>query len=52
VGRHDLLEVVVAEIGPAERLGDLLVIEVELARAVDADHRRQLLGPSRCRAGA
>ena len=42
VGRHDLLEVVVAEVVPAERLGDLLVVEVDLVDAVDADHRRQL----------
>src|SRR3954467_14147857 len=43
VGRHDLLEVVVAEVRPAERLGDLVVGEVELTGAVDADHRRELL---------
>src|SRR4051794_25203732 len=43
VGRHDLLEVVVAEVGPAERLRDLVVGEVELAGAVHADHRGQLL---------
>ena len=40
--RHDLFEVVVAEVVPAERLGDLLVVEVDLVDAVDADHRRQL----------
>jgi hypothetical protein len=28
---HDLLEVVLAEVGPAERLGDLLEVEVDLA---------------------
>src|SRR3954462_9878985 len=39
---HDLFEVVVAEVVPAERLGDLGVVEVDLADAVDADHRRQL----------
>src|SRR5215208_1582762 len=43
VRRHDLLEVVVAEVLPAEGLGDLRVVEVELLAAVDADHRRQLL---------
>src|SRR4051812_32133130 len=42
VGAHDLLEVVVAEVVPAQRLGDLLVVEVDLVHAVDADHRRQL----------
>ena len=47
VGRHDLLEVVVAEVAPAERLGDLLVVEVDLADPVHADHRRQLASWSR-----
>src|SRR5262249_5319863 len=42
VGAHDLLEVVVAEIVPPEGLRDLLVVEVDLVLAVDADHRRQL----------
>src|SRR3954453_11403411 len=42
VGAHDLLEVVVAEVLPAQRLRDLLVVEVDLVDAVDADHRRQL----------
>ena len=42
VRRHDLLEVVLAEVGPAERVGDLLEVEVDLVDAVDADHRRQL----------
>jgi hypothetical protein len=42
VGAHDLLEVVVAEVVPAERLGDLLVVEVDLVSAVDADHRGQV----------
>src|SRR3954454_14074688 len=42
VGAHDLLEVVVAEVLPAQCLSDLLVVEVDLVDAVDADHRRQL----------
>src|SRR4051795_5091491 len=42
VRAHDLLEVVVAEVLPAERLRDLLVVEVDPVDAVDADHRRQL----------
>src|SRR3954452_22167816 len=42
---HDLLEVVVAEVVPAERLGDLLVVEVDAVGAVHADHRRQLGHP-------
>src|SRR3954451_16223775 len=42
VGAHDLLEVVVAEVVPAQGLRDLLVVEVDLVLAVDADHRRQL----------
>src|SRR3954471_3960187 len=42
VGGHDLLEVVLAEVGPPERVGDLLVVEVDLADAVHADHRGQL----------
>ena len=42
VGAHDLFEVVVAEVLPAERLRDLLVVEVDLVDAVDADHRGQL----------
>src|SRR3954465_9025176 len=41
VGAHDLLEVVVAEVVPAQGLRDLLVVEVDLVLAVDADHRRQ-----------
>src|SRR5215210_1831372 len=42
VGAHDLLEVIVAEVVPAQRLRDLLVVEVDLVRAVDPDHRRQV----------
>jgi len=30
MGRHDLLEVVVAEVVPAQRFGDLLVVEIDL----------------------
>src|ERR671921_2002769 len=41
VGAHDLLEVVVAEVVPPERLGKLLVVEVHLPDPVDADHRGQ-----------
>src|SRR5450755_5202331 len=43
VGRHDLLEIVVAEILPAQRFGALLVVDLELAGAVDADHGGQHL---------
>src|SRR4029079_15747069 len=42
VGAHALLEVVVAEVVPPEGLGDLLVVEVDLVLAVDADHRREI----------
>src|SRR3954469_4948844 len=42
VGAHDLLEVVLSEVGPAEGVRDLLVVEVDLADAVDADHGGQL----------
>src|SRR4051794_12507910 len=42
VRRHDLLEVVLAEVGPAEGVGDLLEVEVDLPDAVDPDHRGQL----------
>src|SRR5690242_269015 len=42
VGAHDLLEVVLSEVGPAEGVRDLLVVEVDLADAVDADHGREL----------
>src|SRR5262249_14095016 len=42
MGRHDLLEVVVAEVVPPEGLGHLGVVEVDLVHPVDADHRRQL----------
>src|SRR3954453_24138331 len=42
VGAHDLLEVVVAEVVPAERFRDLLVVEVDLVHAVNTDHGRQL----------
>src|SRR5882757_4239615 len=43
VRRHDLLEVVLAELVPAQGLGDLGEVEIDLAFAVDADHRRQVL---------
>jgi hypothetical protein len=36
---HDLFEVVVAEVLPAERLRDLLVVEVDLVDAVDGSSR-------------
>src|ERR1700684_1559665 len=42
MGRHDLLEVVVPEIIPPERLSALLVVDLEFPSAVDANHRRQL----------
>src|SRR5450755_4219051 len=42
VSRHDLLEIVVAEVFPTEGLGALLVADFELPAAVDADHGGQL----------
>src|SRR5215211_5028783 len=42
VGAHDLLEVVVAEVVPTERLRELFVVEVDPPHAVDPDHRRQV----------
>src|SRR5579875_567597 len=43
VGRHDLLEVVVAEIIPPECLGALCIVDLELADPIDANHRWHLL---------